>query len=199
MKSAPVAPNSGMTSCSTCVVRLSRLCSSPPLQRRSRRIIRLTAALRAPTAQARASRKTGKAAPGRRAARVCCRCCRAMPLPSTKSSKLRQLAYTATAGTFPLSDQSGARSAEMFYTAFVVKTDKPSARPVTFVFNGGPGAASAFLNLGLVGPRIAEFGDNGRDARGSASWIIPQPGWPSPSGADRSGRHRLEPCGRTRR
>ena len=34
---------------------------------------------------------------------------------------------------------------------------------MTFVFNGGPGAASAFLNLGLVGPRIAEFGANGRD------------------------------------
>ena len=34
---------------------------------------------------------------------------------------------------------------------------------MTFVFNGGPGAASAFLNLGLVGPRIAEFGTNGHD------------------------------------
>ena len=30
-------------------------------------------------------------------------------------------------------------------------------RPVTFVFNGGPGAASAYLHLGLVGPRLAEF------------------------------------------
>ena len=45
----------------------------------------------------------------------------------------------------------------------MAKTDNPSTRPVTFVFNGGPGAASAFLNLGLVGPRIAEFGANGRD------------------------------------
>ncbi|MGD0025063.1 MAG: carboxypeptidase, partial [Xanthobacteraceae bacterium] len=36
-------------------------------------------------------------------------------------------------------------------------------RPVTFVFNGGPGAASAFLNLGLVGPRLAEFGMAGHD------------------------------------
>ena len=30
-------------------------------------------------------------------------------------------------------------------------------RPVTFVFNGGPGAASAYLHLGLAGPRLAEF------------------------------------------
>jgi carboxypeptidase C (cathepsin A) len=70
--------------------------------------------------------------------------------------------YTVTAGTFPLFDQSGERSASIFYTAYVAKS--PGAkRPVTFVFNGGPGAASAFLNLGLVGPRIAEFGGNGHD------------------------------------
>ncbi|MGA8650325.1 MAG: carboxypeptidase [Xanthobacteraceae bacterium] len=72
-----------------------------------------------------------------------------------------KLGYTATAGTFSLFDQSGDRSAAIFYTAFVAKTNDP-ARPVTFVFNGGPGAGSAFLNLGLVGPRIAVFG-NGYD------------------------------------
>jgi carboxypeptidase C (cathepsin A) len=74
-----------------------------------------------------------------------------------------RLAYTATAATFPLFDRSGERSAQIFYTAFVAKSDNPASRPVTFVFNGGPGAASAFLNLGLVGPRIVEFGMNGRD------------------------------------
>ena len=70
-----------------------------------------------------------------------------------------KLAYTATAGTFTLFDQSGERSAAVFYTAFVAKSND-TARPVTFVFNGGPGAGSAFLNLGLVGPRVAAFGSN---------------------------------------
>jgi carboxypeptidase C (cathepsin A) len=74
-----------------------------------------------------------------------------------------KLAYTVTAGTFPLFDQSGERSAAIFYTAYVAKTDSPAPRPLTFVFNGGPGAASAFLNLGIVGPRLAEFGMNGHD------------------------------------
>ncbi|HXD14364.1 MAG TPA: carboxypeptidase, partial [Xanthobacteraceae bacterium] len=73
-----------------------------------------------------------------------------------------KLAYTATAGTFSLFDQSGERSAAVFYTAYVAKPSDPR-RPVTFVFNGGPGAASAFLNLGLVGPRIAAFGMDGHD------------------------------------
>ncbi len=61
----------------------------------------------------------------------------------------------------------------MFYTAYVAKSANASARPVTFVFNGGPGAASAFLNLGLVGPRIAEFGMNGHD--GSNVHLVDNP------------------------
>src|ERR1700689_347045 len=72
-----------------------------------------------------------------------------------------KLDYTAPPGTFPLFDQSGERSAAIFYTAFVAKPNDPR-RPVTFVFNGGPGAASAFLNLGAAGPRIVVFG-NGYD------------------------------------
>jgi carboxypeptidase C (cathepsin A) len=69
------------------------------------------------------------------------------------------LAYTATAGTLPLYDQSGEKSAAMFYTAYVAKGANATTRPLTFVFNGGPGAASAFLHLGLAGPRIADFGE----------------------------------------
>jgi carboxypeptidase C (cathepsin A) len=88
-------------------------------------------------------------------------------LPSGK------LAYTATAGTFSLFDQTGSRSAQIFYTAYVAKTDNPAARPLTFVFNGGPGAASAFLNFGLVGPRIAEFGMDGHD--GAHTHLVDNP------------------------
>jgi len=75
-----------------------------------------------------------------------------------------KLAYTATAGTLSLFDQSGERLGAIFYTAYVAKnpgTNTGAAeRPVTFAFNGGPGAASAYLNLGVVGPRIANFVGN---------------------------------------
>jgi carboxypeptidase C (cathepsin A) len=73
-----------------------------------------------------------------------------------------KLDYTATAGTLSLYDQSGERSAAIYYTAYIAKGAGPN-RPLTFVFNGGPGAASAFLNLGLVGPRIAQFALAGHD------------------------------------
>jgi carboxypeptidase C (cathepsin A) len=75
-----------------------------------------------------------------------------------------KLDYTATAGTLALYDQSGEKSAAIFYTAYVAKGADAAKRPLTFVFNGGPGAASAYLHLGIVGPRIAEFGPNNRDA-----------------------------------
>ena len=77
-----------------------------------------------------------------------------------------KLAYTATAGTLPLFDQSGDRLAAIYYTAYVAKNAEAANRPITFAFNGGPGAASAYLTLGLVGPRIAEFpGNDGSAAR----------------------------------
>ncbi len=75
----------------------------------------------------------------------------------------RNLAYTATAGTLSLYDQSGERSAAVFYTAYVLKGAEAGRRPITFVFNGGPGAASTYLHLGIVGPRIVDFGPDGRD------------------------------------
>ena len=67
------------------------------------------------------------------------------------------MSYTATAGTLSLHDSSGERVAAVFYVAYVADKAEAIKRPVTFVFNGGPGAASAYLHLGLAGPRVAEF------------------------------------------
>ena len=75
----------------------------------------------------------------------------------------QKLAYTATAGTLNLYDQNGERTAAIFYTAYVLKGRPAESRPVTFVFNGGPGAASAYLHLGLVGPKMLDFGPDGHD------------------------------------
>lgn len=51
-------------------------------------------------------------------------------------------------------------AAEMFYTAYLAGDDA-SQRPLTFVFNGGPGAASAYLHMGALGPRAVRFNDDG--------------------------------------
>ena len=85
----------------------------------------------------------------------------------------RTIAYTATAGTLSLFDHNGERLAAVFYTAYVAKGADTARRPVTFAFNGGPGAASTYLNLGLAGPRIVEFGASGRD--GAAVKLVDNP------------------------
>lgn len=50
--------------------------------------------------------------------------------------------------------------AEMFHVAYLAE-DSNVKRPVTFVFNGGPGAASAYLHMGALGPQRVEFSDKG--------------------------------------
>ncbi len=51
--------------------------------------------------------------------------------------------------------------AEMFHVAYLALDDEASPRPLTFVFNGGPGAASAYLHMGALGPKRIYFGANG--------------------------------------
>ena len=67
------------------------------------------------------------------------------------------LRFTATAGAVPLSDAEGRLEAEIAFTAYTRDGAEPAERPVTFVVNGGPGAASAYLQLGAVGPWVLAF------------------------------------------
>jgi carboxypeptidase C (cathepsin A) len=82
------------------------------------------------------------------------------------------LTYKATAGTLDLFGQDGQRNAAIFYTSYVAQKSSQD-RPLTFVFNGGPGAASAFLQLGLAGPKILDFGPSESD--GANAKLIDNP------------------------
>jgi carboxypeptidase C (cathepsin A) len=87
-----------------------------------------------------------------------------LPPDSTTKQTLvlagRTLAFTATAGSIRLFDDKGEPQADIAYTAYRLDGADPVARPVTFMFNGGPGAASAFLQFGAAGPwRLAIDGD----------------------------------------
>jgi carboxypeptidase C (cathepsin A) len=44
-------------------------------------------------------------------------------------------------------------TARMFYVAYFKKDSKAEDRPITFLYNGGPGAATVWLHMGSVGPR----------------------------------------------
>jgi carboxypeptidase C (cathepsin A) len=67
--------------------------------------------------------------------------------------------YTATVGTLPVKNAEGKAVGEVVFTSYVVEGPD---RPVTFAFNGGPGAASVYLNLGAIGPKRVDFGAEGQ-------------------------------------
>jgi carboxypeptidase C (cathepsin A) len=73
----------------------------------------------------------------------------------------RSLDYRAIAEPIALSDAKGARTASIFTVTYLVEPKQGQPRPVAFLFNGGPGAASAYLHLGAVGPRVMEPQANG--------------------------------------
>src|SRR5258708_522901 len=64
----------------------------------------------------------------------------------------RTLDFTATAGSIRLFDDKGEPQADIAYTAYQLDSTDSTSRPVTFLFNGGPGAASAYLQVSNVRP-----------------------------------------------
>ena len=63
----------------------------------------------------------------------------------------RTLSFTAVAGSIRLFDDKGEPQADVAYTSYQLDDADRAARPVTFFFNGGPGASSAWLQLGAAG------------------------------------------------
>jgi len=83
------------------------------------------------------------------------------------------LRYTTTTGRLVLRREESTDGkvdgfhpkAEIFIVAYTADEDTqapaPNRRPVVFAFNGGPGSASVWLHLGLLGPRLVDSGDVG--------------------------------------
>ena len=66
----------------------------------------------------------------------------------------RRVPYAAETGMLPILKADGATRASVFYIAYTrLDETNPTARPVTFCFNGGPGSSSVWLHLGGLGPR----------------------------------------------
>ncbi|NKF21022.1 S10 family peptidase [Solimonas marina] len=83
----------------------------------------------------------------------------------------QHIKYKAVAGTIVLDakdrdDQGGrgddkdAPSAHMFYVAYFKDSKDDDKRPVTFIYNGGPGSSSLWLHMGALSPRRVETADD---------------------------------------
>jgi len=64
------------------------------------------------------------------------------------------LTYDAVVGSIILRDTDESPTGELFYTAYLrTNGGRASARPIIFSYNGGPGSASFWLHMGIMGPR----------------------------------------------
>jgi carboxypeptidase C (cathepsin A) len=83
----------------------------------------------------------------------------------------KPLHYTVTVGTLPVYENAK-KTGDVVCTAYAIEGQD---RPVTFALNGGPGAASVFLNLGAIGPKRIQFGDEG-DSPSDPAKLTDNPG-----------------------
>lgn len=86
----------------------------------------------------------------------------------------RSIDYTAGAGWTVLRKKEKL-AAELFSVSYAAAD--PGDRPVTFVFNGGPGASSAFLHMGAAGPMRLRFTADGRLPRVPPQLVVNAESW----------------------
>src|ERR1700733_16199729 len=83
-----------------------------------------------------------------------------LPIPPETSSVTkhdwiaggRTVHYTATAGNLLIHDEQDKVNGSIFYVAYTEDGVEAKARPVTFFYNGGPGAATIWVAIGALGP-----------------------------------------------
>ncbi len=81
--------------------------------------------------------------------------------------------YTATAGEIYLTNKEDKPAASIWSVAYTQnKITDYSQRPVTFIFNGGPGSASVWLHMGLFGPKLVQVDSEAKIDDGGAPYPI---------------------------
>jgi carboxypeptidase C (cathepsin A) len=85
------------------------------------------------------------------------------PTPAVTKHRItlagKAIAYTATAATIDLKNPKDEVIGRMFYVAYTQDDADAAARPLTFVFNGGPGSSTIWLHMGSFGPVRVDAAD----------------------------------------
>ncbi len=80
--------------------------------------------------------------------------------------------YTVTAGTMLMNNDEDEPIALMGFTAYVKKGGNKKDRPIMFAYNGGPGSASIWLHMGILGPQRAVVEDAGFTSNGPYERVL---------------------------
>lgn len=82
-----------------------------------------------------------------------------------------KLSYRVEAGETQIRNEDGDPVAS-FFTISYIRENVSGPRPVSFVFNGGPGSASVWLHLGLLGPKRVKVASNADADDGAAPYTL---------------------------
>lgn len=83
----------------------------------------------------------------------------------------QKMTYRVEAGETHIAGKDGEAAASLFTIAYI-REGTSGPRPVSFVFNGGPGSASVWLHLGLLGPKRAVVASDADADDGAAPYIM---------------------------
>lgn len=85
----------------------------------------------------------------------------------------KTIAYKATARELHLKNDKGEPVASIWSVAYTQEgLSDATKRPVTFVFNGGPGSASVWLHMGMLGPQIVKTDSDAKKDDGAAPYRL---------------------------
>ncbi|HEV8379317.1 MAG TPA: hypothetical protein VGP99_10740, partial [Tepidisphaeraceae bacterium] len=89
------------------------------------------------------------------------------------------LKYKATAGYMTVKDENGKEKANFFFVAYekILNAAERNERPITYVFNGGPGAAAVWLHMGTAGPKHVQLLEEGHAPPPPYRWVDNQYSW----------------------
>ncbi len=104
------------------------------------------------------------------------------PLPSVTEHEVtiggKVIRYKATTGYLVLKNDKGEPRGNLFYVAYTkLGENDPAKRPLTFSFNGGPGASSVWLHMGGLGPKRVIMGERGTAVPPPYQWTDNEWSW----------------------
>ncbi len=83
----------------------------------------------------------------------------------------RKISYIATAKETYLKNKEGDEVASIWSVAYTENnSSQKSQKPVTFLFNGGPGSASVWLHFGMFGPELVKVSSDASEDDGAAPY-----------------------------
>lgn len=85
----------------------------------------------------------------------------------------KKITYTATGSEMHLTNSKNEPTGSMWSVAYTKSGSvEQNTRPVTFVFNGGPGSASMWLHMGFFGPKVVKVDSDAVEDDGGAPYPI---------------------------